>query len=247
MTTKKYQPYLLRTLVYCHNCCSNPPEGKTFRLYGLMRPQSQSKGSRYQYYRCRSNELGYECDQKSVRVEDVDTQVVSILMQLKPPEGWRKKVAQGMSEFLGEKNLEEKLEEIQAIIKRMDTRWDNGFIIDEQEYLEQRLKLQMELDRLNPVPDDDLAHAADLLQNFKSHWERLEEDEDSRHDLVKLIVERVYVRDKQVVAMTLRSNYHLVLGHKTNGPTYLEVDPFLYRSGSDGDRTRDLWLDRPAC
>ena len=34
--------------------------------------------------------------------------------------------------------------------------------------------------------------------------------------------------------MTLRSNYHLVLGHKTNGPTYHEVDPLLYRSGSDG-------------
>ena len=96
------------------------------------------------------------------------------------------------------------------------------------------------------MPDDDLEQAADLLQNFKSHWERLEGDEDSRHELVKLIVERVYVRDKQVVAMTLRSNYHLVLGHKANGPTYLEVDPFLYRSGSDGLKYRarclNIWV-----
>ena len=38
-------------------------------------------------------------------------------------------------------------------------------------------------------------------------------------------------------AMTLRSNYDLVLGHKANGPTYFKVDPFLYRNGSDGSRS----------
>ncbi len=38
-------------------------------------------------------------------------------------------------------------------------------------------------------------------------------------------------------AMTLRSNYDLVLGHKANGPTYFKVDPFLYRNGSDGIRS----------
>ena len=43
-----------------------------------------------------------------------------------------------------------------------------------------------------------------------------------------------YVEDEKVVAMTLRSNYHLVLGHKANGPTFHEVDP-LYAHGSDGD------------
>jgi hypothetical protein len=106
----------------------------------------------------------------------------------------------------------------------MDRRWDNGFFTDEQEYLEQ----------LAPVPDDELEQAADLLQNFKFHWERLEGDDDSRHELVKPIVERVYVRDEPVVAMTLHSNYQLVLGHKTNEPTPVEVDPFLCQNGSDG-------------
>jgi len=91
----------------------------------------------------------------------------------------------------------------------------------------------MELEQLNPVPDDELERAADLLKNFKSHWDRLEGDDEARHDLVKLIVERVYVQDDKVVAMTLRSNFHLVLNHNTNGPTYYEVDP-LYADGSDG-------------
>lgn len=140
-----------------------------------------------------------------------------------------------MGELLGEQSLEERLDEIRAIIKRMDKRWDNGFITDEQEYMERRIHLQLELDQLIPVPDDDLERAAELLENFTSHWERLNGDPESQHELVKLIVERAYVEDEKVVAMTLRSNYHLVLGHKANGPTFHEVDP-LYAHGSDRGR-----------
>ena len=105
----------------------------------------------------------------------------------------------------------------------------------------------MELEQLNPIPVNELEQTADMLKNFRSHWERLEGDEESRHDLVKLIVERVYVQDDRVLAMTLRSNYHLVLNHNTNEPTEFSVDSSLSAGGSDGGRTRDLRLDRPAC
>ena len=230
--TKRYRPYLLRGIVYCYRCCSNPPEGKTFRYYGKMRGQAQW-GGEHLYYRCRASELGYECEQKGVQTEMLDEQVISILMNLKPPANWRKGITKAMGELLGDQSIEHRLQEIRDIINRMDTRWDNGFVMDEQEYMERRIQLQMELEHLNPVPDDELEQAADLLKNFKSHWDRLEGDDEARHDLVKLIVERVYVQDDKVVAMTLRSNYHLVLNHNTNGPTYFEVDP-LYADGSDG-------------
>ena len=38
-STKRYNPYLLRGLLYCHRCCSSPPEGKSFKQYGKMRAQ----------------------------------------------------------------------------------------------------------------------------------------------------------------------------------------------------------------
>lgn len=160
------------------------------------------------------------CDQGGVPVEVIDDQVVAILMNLKPPKDWRKGITEAMGDMLGEQQLEERIEKIKAIISRMDKRWDHGFFTNEEEYIEQRIKLQMELEQLTPVPDDELEYAADLLQNFRKHWERLEGDEDARHELVKLIVERVYVYDDRVEAMTLRSNYHLVLNHNANGPTY---------------------------
>jgi len=186
------------------------------------------------YYRCRARDFNYTCEQKAVRVEIIDEQVVTVLMNLKPPKNWRKGITSAMSEMLGEKNLEERTQEIKDVIERMDKRWDHGFITNEDEFMQQRIKLQMELEQLKPVPDDELEQAADLLKNFQQHWERLEGDEESRHELVKLIVERVYVHDEKVVAMTLRSNYHLVLNHKTNEPTEFTVDSSFVTSGSDG-------------
>ena len=55
--------------------------------------------------------------------------------------------------------------------------------------------------------------------------------------LVKQIVERVYVQDEQVVAMTLHSNCHLVLGHNVNEPTEYTVDPFLQETSVFGDHS----------
>ncbi len=239
--TPKYNPYLLRNLIYCHRCCANPPEGKLFAQYGKMRPQARANNTR-RYYRCRARELGYACPQKGVRVEKIDNQVVATLMSLKPPKNWRKGITQTMSQILGEKDLEESIQAIQAKIKRMDKRWDNGFVSNEQEYMKKRIELQHELEQLTPVEDDELEQTANILENFAEHWQRLEGDEDGRHELVKLIVDRVYVEDETVVAMTLKSNYHLVLGHNAKEPTSHEVDP--YAAPMVQVRERRGWLTR---
>ncbi len=107
------------------------------------------------------------CEQGGVRVEIIDDQVIEILMNLKPPEDWREGITNAMSEILGEKNLEERIQEIKDIIKRMDARWDHGFIASEDEYVQQRIRLQMELEQLTPVPHDELEQAADMLDQFQ--------------------------------------------------------------------------------
>lgn len=224
--TIKYNPYLLRDLVYCYDCCCRWPAETTFPSYGKMRAQAYNKNS-YKTYRCRARELGYACNQPKVRVEEIDQQVISILRQLKPPAHWRQHITQSVGELLGEKDLQQRLDEIQTIIKRMDSRWDLGFITDEQEYIRQRLQLQQELERLTPVDNDDLERAVDLLDNFTVHWNVCDADVEEQAALVRQIVERVYIQGKEVVAMTLRSNCHLVLGHKINGPTAYTVDPFI--------------------
>ena len=70
--------------------------------------------------------------------------------------------------------------------------------------------------------------AADVLENFQTHWEDCTEDMEKQHLLIKLIVERVCVEDDVVEAITLKSDYHIVLGHKANEPTFMEVDAHIH-------------------
>src|SRR5258706_8729337 len=107
-----------------------------------------------------------------------------------------------MSEILGEQNVEERLAEIRATIERMDFRWDSGFITDKADYLEKRLRLQQELEQLTPVQDE-LETAVELLENFAAHFQACIGDVELQHRLVKLIVDRIYIEDNVVVAMTL--------------------------------------------
>jgi len=152
-------------------------------------------------------------------------QVVTVLKSMLPLEDWRQGVTRDVGELHGEKKLEERLEEIKDIVERMDTRWDNGFFADDQDYLEQQRRLQQEMEQLTPVPDDELQRAADMLENFGDYWDKLKDDPNGRHELLNLIVKRVYMDEYAAVKITLKSNYNFVLGHNANGPTKYLVNP----------------------
>ncbi len=252
--TTKYIPYLLRDLVYCHRCCTNRPEEKVVPTYGKLRAHTKSD-SEQRYYRCKAGDLGYNCRQPGVRVEVIEEQVLNIVRTLCPPREWRNNIVRSIGELLGEKDLNERLAEIRTRIERMDLRWDHGFITNEDDYLRERLKLQQELESMTPVDTDDLERAVDLLKNFSKYWEKCGGDVEREAELLKQVVERVYVEDDIVKAITLHSNCHLVLDHKTKEPTEQEysIDPFMsnvtstanssstdhsdsewYTSGSDG-------------
>ena len=137
-----------------------------------------------------------------------------------------------MGQLLGDQKLDERIAEIKAVIERMDFRWDQGFVTDKDEYLEQRVKLQQELEQLTPVADDDVAVAADLLENFEAHWEATGGDRKEQQRLIQLVVARVWVREEKVVAMSLRPNYHITLGLESEKPT-----PVTVGNKEDGDQT----------
>jgi hypothetical protein len=162
--------------------------------------------------------------------------------ELSSQHDWKKMIAESIGDLLGEEDIDRRLKEIRERIERMDVRWDHGFISDEHAYLEQRLQLQQELEQLTPVDNDDLERAVDLLDNFSVYWDDCKGDVELQHQLLTKIVERVYVEDDRIVAVTLKSSCHLVLGHKLNEPTEYTVDPFqsdefFATSGDDGNRS----------
>lgn len=216
----KYQPYLLRGMVVCQYCLSHPIPDADFVSWGKMFCHN-NRG--HLYYRCGAKYFDHACPQQGVPQAIIDTQVLAALANLKPPADWQSRVLHTVSEILGEQSLEQRLEEIRRTIDRMDFRWDNGFITDKTDYLEKRLKLQQELERLTPVSDD-LNTAIDLLSNFPDHLARCGDDIEKKHDLLRLIVERVYVEGDRVVALTLKADYHVALGQTGDESTSMEVD-----------------------
>ena len=97
------------------------------------------------------------------------------------------------------------------------------FITDKEAYLEERVKLQQELEKLTPIPDDELEVAADVIENFTAHWEAAKGDMKAQQDLIQLIVARVWVQGERVVGMSLRPNYHITVGLDNTKPTEIPV------------------------
>ena len=192
--------------------------------FGKMRPQSQTlKSGTYLYYRCRARDFGRECSQTSVRADVIEPQVVNILKNLRPPADWRDKMINAMGQLLGDQALDKRIAEIKTIIERMDFRWDHGFITDQDAYLQERVKLQQELEQLRPIPDDDLERAADLLKNFSRNWEAIRDDRKAQEQLIHLIVARVWVKGDRVMAISLRPNYHITVGLENEKPTEIST------------------------
>jgi hypothetical protein len=202
-------------------------------------------------YRCLSHHEGRKCAQASVRATGVEDEVVEILKKLKPPADWRKRIISAMGELLGDQKLDERIKEIKTVIERMDFRWDHGFIADQNAYLEERIKLQQELEKLTPIADDDLEIAADILTNFTDYWNATNGDRQKQFELIKLIVARVWVKDGHVTALSLRANYHVAVGiNETSTVELVDADEkkgTFYTNGADGARTRDLPRDRRIC
>ena len=129
-------------------------------------------------------------------VDDLDEQVLHILIEPDNHQNTGERPSPSrLARFSATQDLDSKTRRKSGPdIERMDMRWDHGFITDEHEFLQQRMKLQQEMEQLTPVDNNDLERAVDLLTNFASHWEACGDDIEAQSAFIKQIVERVYVR-----------------------------------------------------
>lgn len=204
---EKYRVYLLRNLLYCVQCVEEMPDSVDEANYGKMRPQCQKND--HPYYRCRARDYGMTASHPSISADIVETQVIDILKAFDPPVEWHEQMVNAMSKMIGDRNVDHRIEEIKAIIERMDFRWDHGFVSDYDRYLGKRQKLQQELEQLKPIPTDELERAAEIIADFSTHWDKLGDDRKKQAELIQLIVRRVWVADNQVVGISLRPDFYI--------------------------------------
>lgn len=204
----KNRIYLLRDIIFCVQCIENKSLDLVDDNFGKMRPLGLTDSA---YYRCRACDLGYECNQKSIRIGDVERQVIHFLKTLQLPPNWQAPMATRIGQLIESKNTDYRINEIKQVIDRMDFRWDHGFIMDKDTYLEQRVQLQQELEDLSPMQQDELEIATDILENFSAHWEAIGQDRSQQERLLKLIVKRVWVRDDQISGILLQPDFYVDL------------------------------------
>ncbi len=252
-TERTMRTYVLHDRVFCARCITSKPVELVDEMYGRMRP-GWNEGMLRAYYRCLARDRGYrECGQGYVEDTLIDEQVVNALSQLVIPDGFRERVETAVRARVENAANLARMEELKAIVERINFSWENGFL-SPQDYLEKRSQLQKEMEAMRPVDYDELMEAADLIQNFKRYWDEcdvLEKPAEARQQLMTKIVQRVFVYDKEVVAIAVHGDFGIVLnsaGETVPSEVIGEIsrvikkgentnDSVLTQLGSDGVRT----------
>lgn len=210
----KDRAYMLQGLCWCWHCYQARIEAKP-PLFGKMSCHSAERNygaGIYSYYKCSSHRRGYDCPQKKVRVEGINQQVLDVLFSLRVPADWRKRLVTALAADLKDKSIEARIEELRGIAERMDEMYAYGLVIDKADFLTKRAALQAEYEKLQPAVNTDLYQAAaDLIDNFKRHFEACGDDTDAQNRLISRVVERIFVRGKEVVAIMFKADCHAVL------------------------------------
>ena len=204
------QTYLLHDRVYCARCVLNKPDELTDENYAKMRvswnPRKQDGD-----YRCLSAERGYQkCGQKAHDSKSIDTQVIGALSNLTLPPNRKNQVLQVIQDRISEGRFNKRVEEVRSMIQNMDIQQDKGVFASEVSYLGKREQLIQEINELQPLNDRNALEAADLIQNFATHWKMCEITEnpiETQKHLLQRIVERVYLYDGVVVGIAIYGGY----------------------------------------
>ena len=248
---QKVRTYLLSDRVYCGKCTAIRPAGLTDKNYGKMRPNwdaSRNAG----YYRCIGHNRGYrKCDQRAVKIDSVDEQIVEELRKLEIPDGFKERVEIAVRNRAENADALARIEALEKQIERIDYSWEQGFL-QAEEYSAKRLRVTNEIAALQPIDYDDLTEAADLLEHFPTYWEKCEtvaKPKEARKQLLAKIVDRVFLYEDKVIAIALHGDFGIVLDSAGCVPSEVveglkekmdttRVNSSCVRCGNDGIR----WL-----
>lgn len=219
-TEKQMRTYILHDRVYCARCVANKPADLSDDRYGKMRPGWVER-DQTAFYRCLCRDRGYaKCGQSYTPDTAINDQVVHELSQLSIPAGFRQRVETAVQSRVEHAAAFARLEELKAIVERINFSWEQGFLGPE-EYDNKITQLKREMESLRPVDYDELMEAADLIEHFSSYWQQcstMDRPEEARKQLLSKIVDRVFVYDDRVIAITLYRDFSVILDEGQAAP-----------------------------
>jgi site-specific DNA recombinase len=228
--TKVPNYYLLAGMVYCDHCFEAARRGKVQGVTdNFAKCHSHTLAPRngvvYRFYSCKSRERGYDgCSQKGTARDVIDSQVVSLLSSLVVPDDWRRRLVEQIALEIGDERIAERIATLREEIKRWNIVYASGYI-DRTEFEQEQSKRQSELDKLTMADElDTYAVAADLIDNFRVHFDDCDGDVDAQNRLISRLVERVFIRGRQVVRIQFKADVYAVLHYRSDLVRFYDGD-----------------------
>ncbi len=211
----------LNGLCFCSECTVNgeEPEGMPLARWGKLytyhdvRTLKNGTIGTYNYYRCRGKH-------KAAPMKELEKQVIDWLLDPRMLEQWKTGGFKVVLEGIEYQDIEQRIAEIRAIMRRQDDRYDMGFIIDREEYIAKRQALQAELEQLNPPLEDAYERAVDFVENFPKYWLETGDDVAKQKALIRRVVERVYVLEGRLEGIVMKPDQRFIIDTRWDGDVW---------------------------
>ena len=207
-----------------------PLAGLTYCIHCKRAHRGQQIGA-HRYYRDSDRDHDGDCPHpRFTRAGQLEEQVAAELMRCRLPDRWKEIVFGQVPVNRDGDEVARRRARAEAKIQRANELYLEQ-LIERKDYDKAMAEAKAEIDSLRPVSRPNLEHVANLLDDLPELWDRMLLEE--RKTLFQAMLERVYVRGSEIVALQPTPDLFPLLQ--------------LVYSGPDGIRTRDLGLDRAAC
>jgi hypothetical protein len=150
---------------------------------------------------CHNRTKGWECSQKSARLDGYEEQINEYLKTFHIPEDYQKRILEDHYKLQSAyaDNSREKAR-LEARIQRIKELYKWGDITKE-EYAKEKAQIQKELKALTPAENitQCLEKLAKFLANVAHAWE--EATQEQRNKLARCLFREIWLKDKQVIAV----------------------------------------------
>ena len=196
--------YPLSGLLYCQQCRKR------------LRAQKTPSGKRY--YHC-IHPINDQCAKWMVLAKTWEEQAARLLLSIDLPDNWRTMNHSSAESYA---QSDQRRNELEQSVERLDFRWDMGFI-EKEDYLAKRKALQQQLRNNQPIAEQEIIEAETRLRKFKTDWETT--DLGQRKEFFFALVESIWVSGGTIKSIRLRSPFIFLARHAKN--VRVEADGLL--------------------
>lgn len=209
-TRRSNDTHLLQGLTYCEHCLDNPPENP-LPAWGRMSHRTHPRHG-IRYIHCTASYRGaVRCSQGSIDASIIEANLMRILGKLSVNEQWVNELTPHVARKLEAVSADQITTELKAFKKKIETEFKIEDILNLAARFEKRFSAENVLNSssLRITKSELPAKAQKLLKELPTYFELHGHNREKLQWLLQLIVEGVYLRNKQITRIRFCGGYEL--------------------------------------